>query len=235
MKKFYLYAVALCALTACGNKSEKATGEEAKQDNSTQVVEAEKPAAVEEAAPQGNDLSMPELTKKSWAVKGGVGVKNFLKAILPATDEYYAENPEAVNEFFNEEECFLTVDEKNGYLHFFQEGDGGYCMELCYWKRTDGSILVAFYDDSHSMEMVREEEFKFTKHSTLTFFIYDKEKKELVPVAAPLEVSVGKGEHICWTLPQKGKDISYKVNNADDTEIDGPTFNLKFDGMKFNK
>ncbi len=234
MKKFYLYAVALCALTACGNKSEKATGEEAKKDSTTQVVEAEKPAA-EEAAPQGDDLSMSSLTKKSWAVKGGVGVKNFLKAILPATNEYYAENPDAVNEFFDQEEYFLTIDEKNGFLRFAQEGDGWGCMELCYWKRTDGSILVGFYDDSHSMEPVGEDEFKFTKGSTLTFFIYDKEKKELVPVAAPLEVSVGKGEHICWTLPQKGKDITYTVTKDDDTELEGPKFTLKFDGMKFNK
>lgn len=231
MKKIYLYAIAFCALTACGNKAEKASGEEAKKDSVTKVEEV-KDAPVATEAQTVSNLGMESLTKQSWPVKGGVSVKNFVKALLPGTHEYYADEPEAVDRFFTENSDFITLDEKNGYMLFSQEGGGWGCIECCYWKRTDGSILVAYVEDSHGEEMVGDD-LKFVKESSINFFVYNKEQNVLEPICASFDVKVGKGEHICWDLPQKGKDIGYTISADDDPQSEGKDFVLKFDGMGF--
>lgn len=235
MKKTFVYALALTAIVACGKKTENNQTDmpqEPATEQAKTTAEETEPAAQEASV----SFAHPQLSQKSWPVKGGVGVANFTRALLPGYHSYYAESPDNVEQFFDDEISPAEIDEKNGYLKSFSEGDGSERIEVCYWKRSDGSILVAFVSDTHESDYEHHNLDRAIKTGTLTFFLYDKDAKQLNPIEAPVDIKLTTDQHLACQLPQKGKDITYTITNRyewDDewTESDKV---LKFDGMTFS-
>lgn len=234
MKKNVIFTMAVWALMACGNKSENngATGAADSTVAEQTTVVADVPQAESEEQSEDDELL---LGKQSWKVDGGVSVKNFCCALLPGYHEFFAEDPANIKRFFEEDEGTVVVDEKNGYLSSFSEGAGSENIEVCYWKRTDGSILVAFASDVHDWDYSSENMERLIKKSTINFFIYDKDNSLLVPCPTPFNLNVGADKHVTYSLPQNGKDIEYYVSNADDYDdnYENGKKVLKFNGMTF--
>lgn len=185
---------------------------------------------------KGSDkVKFVPMEKKAWEVHGQVSATNFMLALLPGYSSYMLERvkPDSKLEDVLSEE-FTTVDENNDFIEYYFEGDSMTRMQLCYWHRTDGSILVAFFSDNHWFEEKKQTAFKHAS-SQICFFIYNKATKMLIPIPSPYSLKVGKKQHFCCELPRHGKDIKYNITaeNADDSMVGTDAKILKFDGMRF--
>ena len=65
---------------------------------------------------------------KTVNVKGGVGIEQFVTAILETKPNEWHHEP--------------VYDKKNGYFSYFEEGAGSITYNVSYWNRKDGKKLV---------------------------------------------------------------------------------------------
>lgn len=251
MRKNFLSLFAVLALAACS--SQPANTEKQESSNDSVAVESSiqnseettQPAAVEEtveasSTEESNGEWTPKhltnqgeeyerLKNNKWKVEGKVSVKNFINALYLGTD-YAVKYPEDAKELQNEE-GFFECDEKNGYAIHSEEGAGGYQFACCYWKTTDGKILVAL--SSHSHDCV--ERTVYDCSSFLLFFNYNTDTHLLEPIQQPFNLNIANPNHLRVALPQKGTDIQLDLCERKTCDF-GMDYNylLKWNGKGFD-
>lgn len=229
--KFGSLILSAAAIVSCSNGTpDKAATTTPAEESQEEMV----PAAIDyvgidqESTEETNhsplyaELAYQKMKNQKIKVQGSPNIKSFCYALLPVANEYY----QTQGNLEEEEENF---DMKNGFFESFEEGDGMCKMSCCYWKRTDGKKLVAFFYDEHNTDYTPEEKMRI--FSFLTFFLYNEETKELENIEAPFNKPLGLG-HLECMLPQEGKDIQYSFWEEGQEERIPHT--LKWNGMGFD-
>lgn len=250
MKRITLaMALAACiCLTGCkgkANRQPKGNNEAAVEETVTEEpVLAEEPVTEEDLA-KSQELPFTDLAK-NFKVKGSPNIRSFVAA-LPVFDPEY--------EWDDEE----TVDIKNGFFHFSEEGSGGVGYYGAIWKRDDGKRLFIFsYRQSewneyegHTRTFIRhngspwyfatadvimtgenEDQISFCDYDTgFAAYVYNEETHtlEFLP-QPPINGWKAKNAHRELILPQKGKDITVHEGDFEN----GVDYTLKWNGMTFD-
>lgn len=215
-------AISVIALFSCANGSSNNTNEATVTTDSVYTAVGEAVShelTEEETGTTQMDPSQQRLVEKKHLVKGTPNIKSFIYALLPAANDYY-DNP---GNLLTEEDI---IDLKNGFFESVQEGDGMAKTQCCYWNRTDGKKLVAYYSDEHEWE-----DTTVARKSYLLFFLYNEETKELENIEAPFGQPISGEGHLICELPKKGKNIQFYFGeeNAD------PAYStLQWNGMGFD-
>lgn len=179
----------------------------------------------------------PEWQKlqQTFNVKGGVGIEQFVKSLGNILPQYL--EPE-------------NFDKKNGYFSFFEEGDGHYGIDGCYWNRSDGKklfILSYTQTETYASEAPddvvsqwgfcnsypdNDDHYTIYDSGCMTY-LYNDATKQLVPMAAPpfngLDLNCRK--HYYLKLPQSGKDIAVYEKITDEIKL---SHTLKWNGKSFD-
>lgn len=225
MKKLFLFssliissiATVSCSGNASSNKSE--VSEVTFDTTFNEVGEEISLKVKEEPDDTTMERSKQRLIARKHKVAGAPNIKSFVYALLPAANDYYGDPT-------NLTEVDDVIDLKNGFYESTQEGDGMMKMQSCFWNRTDGKKLVAFYYDSHELE-----DMTVTRESFLLFFLYNETTKELENIEAPFDQPISGDGHLICKLPQKGKDIRFYFG----TEQAGASYStLQWNGMGFD-
>lgn len=244
--KHICFAMALAAcvcLTGCKGKSGQQTG----GDNDTTTANTEIEEQLDEAVENELTQAVPYLElAQNFKVKGTPCVQSFVEALPIYSEEYgWDIDPE--------------IDNKNGYFHFSQEGDGGVSYNGCVWKRDDGKRLFIFSYRQTGWNEYEGRTARFTRHSgspwyysstevwmtgenedQISFYDYDTgfaaylyneetHTLELLP-EPPINGWQSKAAHRQLLLPQKGKDIEV----AEGIDEDSVYYTLKWNGMTFD-
>ena len=121
---------------------------------------------------------------KTFTVKGGVGIEQFVYALGIFEPEY----TEAEN-----------FDKKNGYFSSYEEGDGHFSFDACYWNRSDGKklFIVSYHCASYETDtdyesvvspwgfcnmMDIQDDHGYIYDTGCIAYLYDAAKKQLVPM-----------------------------------------------------
>lgn len=176
---------------------------------------------------------------KTVQVKGGVGIEQFVEAIFGIKRDDWDYDPE--------------FDKRNGYFHYFQEGDGHTSYYVSYWNRKDGKKLVLVsYDTTEFGKRIEKRTSPWGCMSTFKVdaesvgsdegiitdtgfraYLYDDVKKQLVPLPSPpfngFDNPVQK--HYLLQLPQHGKDIRVREQTGYCEHV---YHLLKWNGMTFD-
>ena len=173
---------------------------------------------------------------KTVNVKGGVGIEQFVTAILETKPNEWHHKP--------------VYDKKNGYFSYFEEGAGSITYNVSYWNRKDGKKLVILsYRENDFGKKVKPQSSTWGYFSSLQYgeaetdilnmetgfraYLYDAAKKQLVPMATPPFNGFPNplDSQYFLELPQNGKDIVVceKVNFEEEIK-----HTLKWNGMTFD-
>lgn len=238
MKKIIFSVLAVATLISCNSSS---------NDKGNDSVSSTKQEIAEKNVEDDNvseEYDIPEIMAPklaiSFDVKGGAGIKQFVKAIAPAIGDLL-EDPD-----------FCTLDEAHGYFDFFQEGDGSYKVNAAYWNRQDGTkmFIISYCEQQQLYAESKAEQKARTTHEEcdnfyfdISFdedgsgkyidmgyaaFIYDEGEKKLIPMEENPINGISAGPNFL-ELPRNGKDIKVRTGLDGDWEY----HTLTFDGFQF--
>lgn len=250
MKAIFISLFAFMLLTACNGSN---SAQQAEGNDSTDKTESVKTKisdditseAVESDEEDGEDNLhyydplFPQLYR-SFKVKGGVGIEQFVKAVSEVTGDLTSE----------EDMGDMIMDKRNGYFHFSQEGAGSIHYDMAYWNLKNGDVMfiVSYqsYDevpaDGPRKDKLRRHvndewmyydiKFGTDDYGWLTdighvAYLYDKATQTLQPMDHS-PIVIPKGPNNC-ELPRQGKDIIVHTDPEDYTVLK----TAKFDGMQF--
>lgn len=156
---------------------------------------------------------------KIFKVKGGVGIEQFVEAILDTKKGDWDHE--------------ATYDKKNGFFHYFEEGAGHIEYFVAYWNRKDGKKLVMMsydtsdftpkpvapksspwgYSHAWKAEVGPDDEPCYILTETgFRAYLYNEAKQQLEPLQTP-PVNGWDGPskgHFQLRLPRSGKDITVR-------------------------
>ncbi|MCF0203561.1 MAG: hypothetical protein HUK08_09375 [Bacteroidaceae bacterium] len=160
---------------------------------------------------------------RSFKMTGGTSITCFAKAL----SKYLP---------FDEKEDAESIDNANGYIHVFTEGDGLYSVEYAVWKCSDGKRLyiVSYYinETVGTGDLVKPGKCSATHYSGIIYltedgkyravanagcqaYLYNAQTKTLEPIKFPADrlkkPSRGITPIYQFTLPQKGKNIKVQI------------------------
>ena len=176
---------------------------------------------------------------KTLNVKGGVGIEQFVTAILDTRPNEWSRDP--------------VYDRKNGYFSYFEEGAGSVNYNVCYWNRKDGKKLVimsyrendfgkrtnpqssawGYFSSYNYDEANPQSEDAIQMETGFRAYLYDEAKKQLVPLATPPFNGFPNPQDANYflELPQQGKNIMVYESVSYDQKI---RHTLKWNGMTFD-
>ena len=223
-------------LTACGEKkADKAQADENQKESTVQeqtVADDENAIADEEFMGDGEleddgvapgDCEIPAI-RKAWAKREispvaadkGADITHLAYAFCTEYAKYlpnkslaeYLEFPDR----YNEEEADYRVEDqtKKGYLSCFMNRDLDWGVDCCYWNRSNGHQLVAFW--------LMEDHVSWDKYENLlVFYDYDPDTDTMKPepaLAEKMEKEMGAYDSYSFSLPADGKDIAVLCHNT---------------------
>lgn len=175
---------------------------------------------------------------KTFNVKGGAGIEQFVTAILNTKPTEWSRDP--------------VYDKRNGYFRYHEEGAGSIIYNVAYWNRKDGKKLVVLsYQENDFGKKVKPQSsawgyyssFKYDEEATgiintetgFRAYLYDEAKKQLVPMTtSPFNgLPTPLDNHYFLQLPRQGKDIvvcekvSYYEDVYHSLKWNGSTFDFK--------
>lgn len=174
---------------------------------------------------------------KTVSVKGGVGIEQFVTAILGTKPNEWDRGP--------------VYDKKNGYFSYFEEGGGCIMYNVSYWNRKDGKklVIISYRQNDFANKKVKPQasawgyfsSFQYGENPTdiinmesgFRAYLYDEAKKQLVPMATPPFNGLPNplDSQYFLELPQNGKDIVVCQNVSYEEKI---KHTLKWNGMTFD-
>lgn len=164
--------------------------------------------------------------EKPLPVKGGVGIEQFYLALAKAQSPGYYEDITSLSEV---EDGEFEIDKPNGYISYFQEGDGSCHERCCYWNRADGTKLFGYFYFGYEWDG------NATKRESLyQFYTYNETTKCLDAINEPWSVEMDDMANLTIELPRKGKDIKYGwIKNNDESNVKLTT--LTWNGYDFRQ
>lgn len=218
-------------LTACGEK--KADKAQADENQTETAVEEQTEAEGEEILADGEieddgvapgDCEIPGI-RKAWAknpispvaADKGADIGNFAYAFCTEYAKYlpnkslaeYLEFPDR----YEEEVADYRVEDqkKKGYLSCYMNRDLDWCTDCCYWNRSNGHQLVAFW--------LREDHVSWDKYEQLlVFYDYDPDTDTMTPEPAlseKMDKEMSEYDSYSYSLPADGKDIAVLCHNTE--------------------
>ncbi|MBQ0022184.1 MAG: hypothetical protein KBT29_02980 [Prevotellaceae bacterium] len=247
MKKATITILTVLALISCNSK---APADNAQEEGTVIQNEAAKPEVEEssEKADESNTASYKglrsQLCQTLQVKEGNSLIEKFAKAIEPITGELVTSD---------EYEGTKTLDTKNGYFTFYQEGAGSIRYDMAYWNRKDGKkMFIVSYraidevyaetaEEKNALTMFNEDQWNYIECSFsddsqfgmrydmgFVAYIYDEASKQLKPMEECPINGIAPGPNF-YELPQQGKDI--KVCRGTNGEYEYTT--VRFDGIQF--
>lgn len=237
----------LLMLGACGDKKTAQSSDNASQtkeiatnkDDAAIKTETETDDA-EQAANASQDGGIAGI-RKSWEKQpltnvlsnGKPNVAAFATAFCKSYPDY-----EPNNRLYNyvkngkKDELYGIDDQaKNGYLSCKIRAENPYETTCCYWKRSNGHSLVAFW-----LELQREND-DIDQH-LLAFYDYDPATNTMTPepaITKMVDDAMAKYDTYSVLLPSQGKDVEvygYKIDYENDM-AETTEYRLQWNGNNF--
>jgi len=244
MKRTLFSILSLLALTACnGNSANNVQNSESDSTAKKEIVKNSVEDEDDECETQSYEIMDVQL-RMQFDVEGAPNIVSFVKAIESVTGD-----------LINAEDGEATLDKKNGYFSYFQEGGGSIHYDMAYWNRDNGSkmFIVSYHACEEVFAKNKKEKAEIVAHEDNEWFWYDctvetKEgwgirhdmgfiayeyhptKKKLIPMKQSPFNYDPQGEPVFYELPCQGKNIKVRVGlNGDYTY-----HSLIFNGYDFD-
>ena len=237
-------------LIACGDKqasqeqNAENKSETAKEDN-TSAEKTDDAATEEDGFIKEDELHQLSEISRVWASKSLTGIAtdktiDIERFALAFCKEYPTFKPnKAISDYleaptkYDEEKSLFHIDnqKKNGFLACRLMTEYDWSTECCYWNRSNGHKLVAFWL-SESLESYTKDE------HLLAFYDYDPATDTMTPepiLSKKVEDAMSSYDAYTIKLPDEGKDIDligHKINLEEDC-YDNTCYLLRWNGNDF--